>query len=69
MNKGKHDDRRIPVYRGGCVERFGKLEEGREGRMVREGAGPDVYSMGITCLLFMVSMRVSTRKGSEQCAT
>lgn len=68
MNKGKHGDRRIPVYQG-CGERFGKLEEGREGRMVREGAGPDVYYMRITCLLFMVSMRVSTRKGSEQCAT
>lgn len=37
--------------------------------MVREGAGPDVYYMRITYLLFMVSMRVSTRKGSEQCAT
>lgn len=37
--------------------------------MVREGAGPDVYYMRITCLLFMVSMRVSIRKGSEQCAT
>lgn len=68
MNKGKHGNRRIPVYQG-YVERFGKLEKGREGRMVREGVGLDVYYMRITCLFFMVSMSVSTRKGSEKCAT
>lgn len=67
MDKEVHGNKRILVYQW-CGERSGKLEEGRKDRVVREGTGLDVYFTRVTCLLFMVSMSVSTGKGSEQCA-